>query len=62
MRWKPINSAPKDEDVLIWVPGQGIRIAMNCAEEGESEAKWLDWNCFDPGKPKYWMPLPEEPD
>ena len=62
MNWQPIETCPYGEDVLIYVRGQGVRIAMDCTEEGADKKQFLDWSAFDPGMPTHWMPLPEPPE
>jgi hypothetical protein len=64
--WQPIETAPKDESVLGYLPGWGIEIgAIN--SDDEDDVYWVD-NPEDgflyPGEPffpTHWMPLPSPP-
>lgn len=62
MRWRPIDSAPRDEDVLLFDPSADFWPLL---------ARWEDEECFEPGwytptahqvfEPTHWMPLPPPP-
>lgn len=66
--WRPIDSAPKDERVLIFVPGWGTNAADGVfLAEWQREGYWqpeyaevtmLDEPC---DWPTHWMPLPNPP-
>jgi hypothetical protein len=58
--WQPINTAPKNEFVLIYAKGwdhntDGIDIARLYGNN------WLTTEGLNP-RPTHWMPLPKAPD
>lgn len=75
--WKPIESAPKNVDVLVFAHGrQYVALFVDDAsnpwfEEGAGESDFnglwtVDDNKHGPyalrgGRPTHWMPLPENP-
>lgn len=57
MEWRPIETAPEDEFVLVWCPDYN----------GEDRHVIAIWGCVTGWWPKYcgpthWMPLPEPPE
>jgi len=58
--WQPIETAPKDEDVLLYQRGEGVRAGYWDDEHG-----WLavETQGLTGGKiqPTHWMPLPDPP-
>lgn len=66
MDWQPIETAPKEVDVLVYLFGAAIpaRVAMLCAISAEAdEWRWIDTGCnrLTLFPPTHWMPLPEPP-
>ncbi|WP_313695040.1 DUF551 domain-containing protein, partial [Achromobacter mucicolens] len=58
--WKPIESAPKDELILVGpTKRMGICVAMNHSRDGWVTETCNEW--FSIYTPTHWMPLPEEP-
>lgn len=62
--WMPIDTAPKDEPVLVWIPGLAKR-PVRCGTLSRI-ANGTMWNIegefgFDVGKPTYWHALPAPP-
>lgn len=60
MRWQPIESAPKDREVLLLDPEVGV--CMGAYYSG----KYWTTVCVRGGEddfsePTHWMPLPEPP-
>lgn len=59
MEWQTIETAPKDEWVLVFYidgeMGGEPSIAMN------QGSFWLDWDHDVYGDPSHWMPLPPPP-
>ena len=60
MDWLPIETAPKDEWILVGpTKRMGICVAMNSTRDG-----WVTETRGEPDSiytPKHWMPLPEDP-
>jgi hypothetical protein len=61
--WQPIESAPADKDVLIYVPAWGPLIAQFNAEFSEWTSRM---QCpvslsEEADRPSHWMPLPSPP-
>lgn len=60
--WQPIETAPKDKEILALSPawGDGRRpILLRWFKYNGSE-NWRDWDA-DPHFPTHWMPIPELP-
>lgn len=57
MEWQPIETAPKDEWVLVWLD------ADECHAIAEfSEGRWFDdQGIMHNHPPSFWMPLPPPP-
>jgi hypothetical protein len=57
-QWQPIETAPKDESVLLLLENP-----RNIIEAYMTETGWVDCWCsyVAPYKPTHWMPLPEPP-
>lgn len=57
MEWQPIETAPKETDVLCFI-GNGRFIVA-----GKFNRGWLVYDdpFGDPYYPSHWMPLPEPP-
>jgi hypothetical protein len=64
--WQPIDTAPKDRVVLLYVPDMGNwpdDPAIVTAIWGDGQG-WVDngmAHCATYGHPTHWMPLPEPP-
>jgi hypothetical protein len=62
--WQPIDSAPKDEEILVFTTSWGAIIALHSSEYGE----WLSRMQVpvaisgDDELPTHWQPLPVPPD
>ena len=55
MKWQPIETAPKDADVLLYLDDD------HWIEQGwQEDGKWKTYSGYL-YNPKYWMPLPEPP-
>lgn len=56
MNWKPIETAPLNEWVLVYYIGamEGVSIAL-------LDGVWVDWDGDVYGKPTHWMPMPAAP-
>lgn len=55
MKWRPIETAPRDgEDVLVWTGG-GIERAF------WTSGGWHDTLAYGVLSPSHWMPLPSPP-
>jgi hypothetical protein len=63
--WQPIETAPRETDVLLFVPREAVSYVVaglfnNGEEDGWSSAlremMWLDH------EPTHWMPLPDPPE
>jgi hypothetical protein len=56
--WQPIETAPKDRTILLWVPYDAWQV---CAWD-ELHKEWVSTGglSFD-AVPTHWMPLPEPP-
>jgi hypothetical protein len=62
-KWRPIETAPKDKDVLVYQPSENIVISAFWQEDGYFHG-WMNWSCRSDGwqlAPTHWMPLPEPP-
>ncbi|SIS99981.1 DUF551 domain-containing protein [Achromobacter sp. MFA1 R4] len=59
-QWKPIESAPKDELILVGpTKRMGICVAMNHSRDGWVTETCNEW--FNIYTPTHWMPLPAAP-
>ena len=68
-KWQPIESAPKDELILIWPtysdgrPRSAKWRAMKRGFMVENGGRWEHgYGAAIPMKPTHWMPLPQPPD
>ena len=61
MNWKPIETAPKDQDLLLWWDDEIIPGYLYCGiSEGDiGFVKNIDVHLM--GQPTHWMPRPEPP-
>jgi hypothetical protein len=63
--WQPISSAPKDQDVLVFVPSDSIGVARFHTYVDRSGGWWQwDWMYVPEDiipTPTHWMPLPTPP-
>ena len=63
MKWEPIETAPKDRDVLLWWPYWSRRPTIGYWKH----TRWMAENALqdsvgDSGpQPTHWMPLPDPP-
>lgn len=58
MEWQPIETAPKDEDILCFMEPDEVRVMIFDTDDGE----W--WSVFEGaivGMPSHWMNIPEPP-
>ena len=67
MEWKPIETAPKEEGVVVLVYEPGLPhfdIFMAEWVHDIVGKRWQQWNTEDPAwlHPTHWMPLPPPPD
>lgn len=62
--WQPIETAPKDEDVLLYLPDDGeTEVAVGHEAEGNwypQDVSTLGGRPF-PFQPTHWQPLPPPP-
>lgn len=63
-RWQPIDTAPEDHDILIYVPAWGPLIARFNREfdEWSSRMQCPVSLAEEADRPTHWMPLPEPPE
>jgi hypothetical protein len=69
MTWQPIDTAPNDENVLVFVPpdddeGSGIMGVARFHRYARGDGGWWQWDSeYWPVdiSPTHWMPLPEPP-
>lgn len=54
-RWRDIASAPKDEEIDIWVSGPGARRIADCRWGKPSQANWGDRYGNDKDLPEQWI-------
>lgn len=68
--WRPIESAPKNESVLIYIPNaehygppiyRGMLVDMTTGPHWLANTLHMDRDCGSHNKPTHWMPLPEPP-
>lgn len=55
--WRPIETAPKDIDVLLW-NGDGVHIGKYITEYGKFYARDM---LAPKSYPTHWQPLPKPP-
>lgn len=55
MNWQPIDTAPKDEIVLVWRDGYPMLTAYH------EECVWMTIGRRHIDPPTHWMPLPAPP-
>lgn len=69
--WQPIETAPINQSVLIWLPrwgyyGPGIYRAIQVDMGAERRWRTTAWACgrdLSPDDwPEFWMPLPDPPE
>jgi hypothetical protein len=59
MKWKPIETAPKDRTYILAVTTSGIVWLVSWDKMRE---EWTRFNCRDSGlNLTHWMPLPQSP-
>jgi len=58
MSWKPIDTAPKGEEVLVYVPRRMGALFVNA--KNATGAQWWGRN-VGALSPTHWQPLPEPP-
>lgn len=63
-RWQPIDTAPGDRDILIYVPQWGPLIARFNREfdEWSSRMQYPVSLAEESDRPTHWMPLPQPPE
>lgn len=65
MDWKPIESAPHDDDVLTWTPQENYRIGVICGMHvGYYRTDLHIWHSSDDEwelVPSHWAALPSPP-
>ena len=61
MKWQPIETAPKDEWVLVYY-GEGSMVDTVSIACCRSSYDWADWDGDLYGTPTHWMPLPPPPE
>ena len=71
MKWQPIETAPKDKDILLFCPRLGVvRGCWNdCKYHKNSKPYWTNDRADIFGvrytksdQPTHWMPLPDAPE
>lgn len=67
MGWQPIETAPKDRDILVYIPDADDPIDIVCwANYRPRGFFWAHARCADGShvsyEPTHWQPLPEAPD
>lgn len=62
MSWQPIETAPKNVDVLVY-PSNTLGRSCDMAIFTEAHGYWMESLPFRTEKlhPTHWMPLPETP-
>ncbi len=62
MEWQPIETAPKDKEILVAYVGN-VMIARYSRALNGFPARWIGPypDDFTYGGPTHWMPLPEPP-
>lgn len=64
--WLPIETAPKDTEVLVFMPGEGRmgRIHRGIQAKISNGHIWMIGHHFayDLSPPTHWMPLPDPPE
>ncbi len=58
MNWQPIETAPKDDSVILVYDGAGMHVAWIGWTENEKPVYFDDNVAI---RPTHWMPLPEPP-
>lgn len=65
MDWQPIETAPKDKWVLVFMPDEGNMGRTHAAKHRKvsNGHSWVIGHLFgsDLSKPTHWMPLPPNP-
>lgn len=63
--WMPIETAPKDEDVLTFTPRENHRVGIICGlHVGYFRTDLMVWHLSDDEwelNPSHWQPLPLRP-
>jgi hypothetical protein len=70
--WLPIDTAPKDAEVIVFAPGESPPIFTASADDLGMGTEWFrqsggiaaardDYFGDPPFKPTHWMPLPQPP-
>jgi hypothetical protein len=54
--WQPIDSAPKNADILVWHNGYTSVVSWEVMSDG-----WLVVENIYVENPTHWMPLPDPP-
>ena len=57
--WRPIETAPLDTDVLLWIPGEDMGITVG--EKWEGSKHWIPQAELMDRPPTHWQPLPPPP-
>lgn len=57
--WQPIETAPKDDWILVWGPGSLVRDACWFSHNGLEG--WTEGDGVLTIKITHWMPLPKPP-
>lgn len=61
MQWQPIETAPRDEYVLLHVPGEGPIVGRYVPDRNLWLSDLVEQLGIG-GEPTHWMPLPESPE
>jgi hypothetical protein len=59
-RWQPIETAPKDQTIVLWIPKRYPHVVV-AAHWASEECDWGWWAGASRVEPSHWMPLPEPP-
>ena len=62
MELKPIETAPKDIEILAWFPDLGYRVTWFCDDDNVNNAGgWAIGHDYYGPPPTHWAHLPEAP-
>jgi hypothetical protein len=59
--WQPIETAPKDQAVVLWVPRRYPHVVIGEHWAHSDELTWGWWTQSSRVEPTHWMPLPLPP-
>ncbi len=59
--WLPIESAPKDRTILLWIPRRFPSVVVGSQWSDDDGLSWGWWAGPSLVQPTHWMPLPQPP-